>query len=177
MVSPAASERFQDAPWLADLDPASRLAVLNVLVEGRADAGAALVEQGLPNDRITFLLDGRVTVDRLDEDGRSEPVATLAAPTVFGESSFFRGLPPTVSVRASSPAWFLTLDRQAHALLRRADPKAAEQLAVAALRVLADRFDQLDRRVSAYITSKPAGHTRATEWAGFRARLFEEANL
>ena len=177
MVSPAAAERFLAAPWLADLDPASRLAVLKVLVELRAPAGATLLEQGKANDQLYFLIEGSATVLRTLHQGRVETVATLAAPSVFGETSFFRPSPPIITVRAATAVWLLTLDHPAHELLRRADPKAAEQLALAAVRVLSERFDLLDRRVSDYIASKPEGHPKSNEWSTFRARLFEESNI
>src|SRR5207248_3068565 len=75
MVSPAAAERFLDAPWLADLDPASRHAVLNVLVEDRAPAGAVLLAQGESNDHISFLIEGSAVVERAYPEGRVETVA------------------------------------------------------------------------------------------------------
>jgi CRP-like cAMP-binding protein len=177
MVSTDAAERFLAAPWLADLDPASRLAVLNVLGEDRAPAGTVLLEQGHENDHISFLIEGTVSITRSYPDGRVETVATLNAPSVFGETSFFRTTPPIATVRTTTPVWLLTLDHPGHELLRRADPKAAEQLAVAAVRVLAERFDQLDRRISEYIAARPEGHPKSTEWANFRARLFEESNI
>ena len=177
MVSNDAAERFMDAPWLVDLDPTSRLAVLNVLVEGRAGADAVLLREGEPNDHITFLIEGTATVTRSYPGGRVETVAALAAPSVFGETSFFRDSPPIVTVRAATPVWYLTLDHPAHDLLRRVDIRAAEQLALAAVRVLAERFDQLDRRVSAYIASHPDDHPKSNEWSKFRARLFEESNI
>ncbi len=110
------------------------------------------------------------------------------APSVFGETSFFRGSPSIVTVRATTPVTFLTLDHPAHDALRRADPRAAEQLALSFVRVLADRFDMLDRRVSDFISQgcddntpstngHPADTPRRNEWAAFRARLFEEKTL
>ena len=39
-----------------------------------------------------------------------------------------------------------------------------------AVRTLSERFDELDHAFSAYM----ARHPEFTEWAGFRARLFEE---
>lgn len=177
MVSPDAADRFLNAPWLADLDPASRLAVLNVLQEGHYPAGAILLEQGQPNDRVHFLVEGTATIQRSFPGGRVETVAQLAAPAVFGETSFFRPTAPIAAVRATSPVRLLTLDHRAHELLRRADPTAAEQLAVAAVRVVAERFDQLDQRVSAYIAAHPEGHPKSNEWANFRARLFEDSSI
>ena len=177
MVSPAASERFLTAPWLAGMDSASLQAVLNVLVESRAPTGAVLLAQDQPNDHIAFLIEGAATVSRVIEAGRSEILTTLSAPSVFGLTSFFRPQPPGFSVRADAPVWVLTLDHHAHDLLRRADLRAAEQLALAAVRVLADRFDMLDKRVTASMAEHPEGHPKATEWAAFRTRLFDESTI
>jgi CRP/FNR family cyclic AMP-dependent transcriptional regulator len=171
------TDLFLSTPLMAEADPASRRALLNVMAEERAPAGAVLLRQGEPNDRISFLIEGTVIVQRNHPDGRVESVATLTAPSVFGETSFFRAVPPIVTVRAQTPVWLLTLDRAGHARLRREAPKAAEQLALAAVRVLAERFDLLDKRISDYMSQHPDGHPKATEWANFRARLFEESNL
>jgi CRP/FNR family transcriptional regulator, cyclic AMP receptor protein len=177
MVSTTAAERFLAAPWLAEADPASRRAVLNVLGEERANASSILLAQGEANDRIAFLIEGSVTIIRTFPDGREETVASLTAPSVFGETSFFRQTPPIVSVLATTPVWLLTLDHPAHERLRQENLKAAEQLAVAAVRVLAERFDMLDKRISDYMAQHPDGHQRATEWSKFRARLFEESTI
>ena len=177
MVTPAAAERFLAAPLLAQVAPESRRAVLEVLAERREPAGATLLEQGQSNDHISFLIEGTAVVQRAYAEGRVETVATLAAPSVFGETSFFRDTPPIVTVRAQTPAWLLTLDHPAHERLRQTSPRAAEELAVAAVRVLAERFDLLDRRVSDFLRQNPDGPAKANEWARFRARLFEEPNL
>jgi hypothetical protein len=105
-----------------------------------------------------------------------ETVTNLAAPTMFGLTSFFRPTPPSVSVRATTDAWLLNIDQAAHDLLRRVDLRAAEQLAVAAVRVLAEHFELLDRRISDYLAEHPDDHPKVTEWSDFRARLFEESN-
>ena len=176
MVSPAASERFLASPWMAEMASASLQGLLNVLVETRAKAGSALLSQGQPNDHIAFLIEGSATVSRVGESGRKETLTTLHAPSIFGLTSFFRPQPPGFSVHADTPVWVLTLDHHAHDLLRRADARAAEDLALAAVRVLADRFDMLDRRITADMAKHPADHPKATEWAAFRARLFDEAS-
>lgn len=178
MVSPDASTLFLDAPWLADLDQASRQAVLNVLVEHRAEAGAVLMERGRPNDHVSFLIDGSVSIERPTPSGeRVEAVTVLTAPSVFGLTSFFRPHPPNVTVRAEVPVRYLTLDHHAHGLLRRLDPVAAEQLAQAVVRVLADRFDKLIDHVTQDMARHPEGHPKLTEWAAFRSRLFDETNI
>jgi CRP-like cAMP-binding protein len=176
MVSLDAREAFTSAPLLAELDAAARMAILNVLQEDHAPAGATLLEQGHENDHIAFLIEGTATVFRTKPDGTTETLTTLNAPSLFGLTSFFRPLPPGFSVKASSPVWLLTLDHRGHDLLRRFDLHAAEQLALAAVRVLADRFDMLDKRMTEELAQHPEDHPKATEWASFRARLFEESN-
>lgn len=177
MVTSEAAQKFLSAPLLTDLDPDSRKAVLAVLDERRAPEGALLLEQDKPNDHINFLIDGSVTIVRSYPKGRDEMVATLNAPSVFGETSFFRPSSAIVSVRANTAVWLLTLDRAAYDRLRAENLKAAEQLSLAAVRFLAERFDMLDRRISDYMAQHPEGHPRATEWSHFRARLFEESMI
>ncbi len=177
MVSPAASDEFLASPWMTEMDSASLEAVLNVLVESRELKGTTLLAQGQPNDHIAFLIEGSATVSRVSELGKTEILTTLTAPSIFGLTSFFRPEPPGFTVRAETSVWVLTLDHHAHNLLRRADSRAAEGLALAAVRVLADRFDMLDKRVSAEMAKHPKGHPKANEWTSFRSRLFDEANI
>jgi CRP-like cAMP-binding protein len=172
-----AAERFLAAPLLAEVDEEARRAVLDVLVEDQAPAGSVLLSQGQKNDRLWFLIGGSARVDRKRPDGRAEVIATLAAPTVVGTTSFFTPNVPTFSVRAVNDVWLLTLSHPDHERLRRDNPHAAEALALAALRVLCERFDELDRLFTASLSQHPDGHPKVTEWAGFRARLFEEPEL
>src|SRR4051794_36074832 len=102
MVSSAAAERFFAAPVLAGLDSASRLALLKMLEEPRAPAGAILLQQREPNDHIAFLIEGTARVFRTDPRGHRETLANLTAPTMFGLTSFFRPSPPDFAVRATA---------------------------------------------------------------------------
>lgn len=170
-------DKFLNGPLLADVDEDQRRAVLGALVEERASKGSVLLAQGQPNDHLSFLIGGTVTVDRRRPDGRTEAIATLAAPSVFGTTSFFSPRPPTFNVRAASDVWLLTLHHPEHKRLRREHPHAAEALALTVLRVLTERFDELDQMFSTYISQHPDDHPKVTEWAGFRARLFEEPGI
>jgi CRP-like cAMP-binding protein len=84
---------------------------------------------------------------------------------------------PSATIRASSDLTLWTLDHPAHDRLRRQDPRAAEALALAVVRTLSERFDLLDRKVSELMAEHDDDHPRVTEWARFRARLFEEPSL
>ena len=176
MALSAAAERFLSGPMLAEVDEDARLALFRALKEDRASGGARLIEQGRPNDRLWFLVEGTAAVVRR-VDGEDQAIARIEAPGIFGATSFFRPTAPTASIRATSDLLLLTLDHAAHDRLRRDEPRAAEALALATVRTLAERFDLLDLRVTEYIASHADNHPRANEWATFRARLFEEPNI
>jgi CRP/FNR family transcriptional regulator, cyclic AMP receptor protein len=177
MIDAEATERFMAAPWLGDVDPDSKKAILDALVEAQAPAGVTLLEQDQPNDHLTFLIAGTAEIQRTFEDGRREVITTISAPSVFGTTSFFRPDPPSVAVRSTSDVWMLSLYHPAHEALRREDRRAAEALAVAILRALSERFDLMDKLLSDYIQRHGGVSSRTSEWAGFRARLFDERGL
>ena len=144
---------------------------------GRATAGSALLSQGKPNDRLFFVIEGSIVIERKQPDGHVDVMASLPSPAIFGTTTFFRSTPPSASIRASTDLTLWTLDREGHEALRRDDPRAAEALASAILRVLAERFDLLDIRLAELTAEHDDDHPRANEWANFRARLFEDPAL
>jgi len=168
------ADQFMNASLLSEVDPDTRRALLEALVEEHAKAGSMLLVQGQPNDHLSFLMDGSATVERSRGDGHVEAIVTLDAPSIFGTTSFFRPNAPSFGVRAASDVRLLTLHHEAHERLRKEHPRAAEALALAAIRIVADRFEALDRVFSEYIAAHPSNHRKVTEWAGFRARLFKE---
>lgn len=177
MVKADAAERFLSAPLLAEVDPDSQHTVIDALEENRAPSGAIILRQGSPNDRLCFLVEGTVVIERAYPGGRKEDVTTLHAPAVFGTTTFFRPTPSTFSIRATTDVRMLTLDHPAHERLRRTNPRASEALAMAVVRVLCERFDLLDQRVSDLLAQHADDQPKVTEWSNFRARLFEEPNL
>jgi CRP/FNR family cyclic AMP-dependent transcriptional regulator len=170
-------ERFLDSPLLAELNEASRRAVYRRLVEGRAPTGTALLSQGEPNDRLWFVFDGEVAIERRQADGHVDLLATLSGPAIYGTTTFYRSTAPSASIRAASDLTLWTLDREGLEALRRDEPRAAEALAFAIVRVLSERFDLLDSRISQLMAEHADDHPRATELATFRARLFEDPAL
>lgn len=177
MIDPKATERFMMAPWLAEVDPEIKKAICLVLVEARAPAGATLLAQGQPNDHLTFLIEGTAVVERDFRNGHRELIIPLSAPTVFGTTSFFLPTPPTVTVRATSDVWVLSLFHPAHETLRRTNPHAAEAIALAVVRALSERFDLIDKLFTQRISQHSSEPVKQSEWAGFRTRLFEEHGI
>jgi CRP-like cAMP-binding protein len=177
MIDGVATERFMSAPWLAEIDRDTKKAILDSLVEARAPAGATLLKQGQPNDHLTFLIDGSAEIQRRFANGRQEVLTTLTAPAVFGTTSFFQPTPPTVTVRATSPVWMLSLYHPAHDALRKAAPRAAEALALAVVRALSERFDVIEKLFTDHMSRHPEESSELTEWGRFRARLFDDRGI
>lgn len=169
--------RFLASPLLAGVDEAARVAVFRRLEAGGASTGTALLSQGKPNDRLYFVVDGSIAIERTHPDGHVDVMAAMSGPAIFGTTTFFRSTPPSASIVASTDLTLWTLDREGHDALRRDDPRAAEALASAILRVLAERFDLLDVRLAELMVEHDDDHPRANEWANFRARLFEDPAL
>ncbi len=172
-----ASAWMLTSPLLAGIDDEHRLAIFRCLEMTSAPAGSTLLEQGRPNDRLWFVLDGSVAIERTMPGGRSEILARLTGPAIYGTTTFFRGSALSATIRASTPLTLGTLDHRAHDRLRLEDPRAAEALALSVVRVLSERFDLLDDRLAELMAEHDQDHPRATEWANFRARLFEEPTL
>ena len=114
MIDAEATEKFMAAPWLAEVDPETKRAISSALVEARASTGATLLEQGQPNDHLTFLIAGTAEIVRTFSSGRREIITDVTAPAVFGTTSFFQPKPPTVTVKATSNVWILSLYHPAH---------------------------------------------------------------
>ena len=181
-ITATAKEEFLAAPWLKELGESPRAAVLRELKEARVPAKTDLLIQGVQNDNLIFLVGGTVDVLWDCVGGEQQLVTSLEAPAVFGVPSFFRPISPSVTVRARTEARILTLDHASHERIRRQCPEAAEVLALAAIRVLADRFDLLDGRLCELMAQEAKrtsskSTSAASEWAKFRAQLFEKATL
>ena len=171
------SGRFLDSHLLAGVDDTARRAVFARLVETHVPAGTPLLTQGKSNEQLWFVLEGSVAIERKQRDGHLDVLATMSGPAIFGTTTFFRSAIPSATIRASSDLTLWTLDRPTYEALRLEDPKSAEALALAILRVISERFDLLDDRLTELMNENADDHRRANEWANFRSRLFEEPAL
>ncbi len=169
--------KFLSSPLLAGIEEGARIAVFHRLIEHPVADGAPLLVQGRPNDQLWFVLDGTVAIERTTANGPTDRLASMTAPAIFGTTTFFRSTNPTATIRATSKLTVWTLDRAGHEDLRRDEPRAAEALALAVLRVLSERFDLLDERITELMAEHGEDHPRANEWANFRSRLFEDPAL
>ena len=168
--------RFLEAPWLEGVDPSIRQRIWHALNERTEPVGTTLLDQDQPTRQLWFVASGSVAVERTRPRAGSRPeiLAELSGAAIYGTTTFFRDSVPTMTLRATTPIHGWTLDRPAYACLRVEDPEAAEALALTVVKVLSERFDMLDDRLTDLMAQHHDDHRRATEWADFRSRLFEE---
>jgi CRP-like cAMP-binding protein len=171
-----AAQHFLASPLLSEIDDEGRLSLSKLLCEQVVKSGTVLLAEGKQNDRLWFLIAGTAAIFRRSTNG-ADPFAHLEAPGIFGATTFFRPNAPTFSIETTSEATLLTLDHEAHQQLRRESPRASEALALATVRVLAERFDLLDKKLQEFIAGHGDDQKKSNEWAGFRAKLFEEPNI
>lgn len=159
-----------------EIDVATGEVLLGYLEPVDAPSGTSFLRQGSPNDRLWFLIKGTASIERTWQ-GKTLPVANLTAPGIFGATTFFQPTNATVTIQATSDSTLLTLSHPAHERLRTENPRAAEALALATVRVLAERFDLLDQRMTEFFNTQVSDQVRENEWAKFRTRLFEKPNI
>lgn len=78
-----------------------------------APAKHSVCQVGQPGDSLHIVLEGRVKVSLLSEEGKEAILSILGAGEVFGEMSLFDGEPRSATVSTMEPCRFLVLRRQA----------------------------------------------------------------
>jgi len=75
-------------------------------------ARQTLFQEGQAGDSLHIVLEGRLKVSLLSEEGKEAILSILGAGEVFGEMSLFDGEPRSATVTAMEPCRFLVLRRQ-----------------------------------------------------------------
>lgn len=78
-----------------------------------AHAKHIICEAGQAGDSLHIVMEGRVKVSLLSEEGKEAILSILGAGEVFGEMSLFDGEPRSATVTTMEPCRFLVLRRQA----------------------------------------------------------------
>ncbi len=118
-------------------------AVADSVTKRRFKRGELLVEQGVHNNALFILLNGRARVLTADQRGREVIMAVLEAGDYVGEMSLIDGEPPSATVRCEAPCDVLVLGRHEFA---RCLPEPAS-MAYGILRGLVSRLRNADRQI------------------------------
>jgi uncharacterized protein YhbP (UPF0306 family) len=85
--------------------------VLASLQSLEVSAGDTIVRQGTPADKLLIMVEGEADVIR-EELGQERVIGSLSSGQLFGEVAIMRDEPRSASVRATTNAKLLTLDRE-----------------------------------------------------------------
>jgi CRP-like cAMP-binding protein len=128
MDAQQAAALLAKAPLFVDLEP-SELLRLGALARRRAyGKGDYIFHQGDAGDALFVLMDGRVKVATISEDGDEMILATLQPPDVFGELALIDGGPRSASIQTLEPTTALTLTRATLLDLVSRQPQVSEVL-------------------------------------------------
>jgi len=138
-------EMLRAVPILSGV-PENDLGALAAACRERSfSAGQVIFRQDAPGDSLYVLIDGRVKVVLIGEDGREVILSVLGAGAVFGEMSLLDNEPRSAHVIAMTPCSALTLHRAAfHERLR-----ASPDLCLALLAAISSRLRRADDRIRA----------------------------
>jgi CRP/FNR family transcriptional regulator, cyclic AMP receptor protein len=103
------------------------------------EAGTAIMREGEPNDRIHFILEGRVEVVK---GGVS--LASLGEGDTFGEMEFLDVMPAVATVRALVPATVATISNRALHELSKSSMRAFAMVVMNLARDLSRRLRRMD---------------------------------
>ena len=110
-------------------------------------AGHALMDEGERPSGLVFLLQGGVEIFKHGPDGQRQSLAKVEAPSLLGEMSLITDRPTSATVVATTECELQILTRAQFQRLIAADSIAAYKLVMTIAGVLAQRLQQLDRKV------------------------------
>ena len=119
---------LRGVPFLALLPDPLRALVIELLEPRGYQFGDVIIRQGDAADGLYILASGTARVLMTGEDGTEATLSHLSPGATFGEAALLDGSPRTATVRASSPASALVLERRVYSALERVHPEIAGAL-------------------------------------------------
>jgi CRP/FNR family cyclic AMP-dependent transcriptional regulator len=130
---------FKDYSLFGGLLPDEIEAIRPLMGSAAYEAGTAIMREGEPNDRIHFILEGQVNVEK---DGIC--LATLGEGDTFGEMEFLDVMPAVATVRALVPSTVATISNRALHELSKASMRAFAMVVMNLARDLSRRLRRMD---------------------------------
>ena len=137
-----ALESLRAIPLFASVKDDDLAMIADLLIERRFPKHKTIVEEGLPGDYMYVLLEGRVQVSKLSDDGREKILHFLEAGDFVGEMSLLDNAPRSASVRALTDTRILALSRADFLNVMRRSPDLAMAVVQELTRRLRDTNEQ-----------------------------------
>jgi CRP-like cAMP-binding protein len=152
-----------EGTFVSLLEQAERSALGRLGIPRRFPAGAGLMFEREPGERVMILQTGRVKVTLVDHDGHETLLSIRDPGDILGELSFIDGRPRAASVTALEPVQALVISSSAF----RAHLETTPRVAVALLEVVTTRLRDTTLKRSQFTASDTIGRLagRLTELA------------
>lgn len=157
MTTSSAATGVVAGTFLTLLDPRERTALHGLGVKRAFPRGALLMFQGEPGERVMILLEGRVKVSRVDEEGHELLLSIRDPGDVLGELAFIDRHPRLASVTALEPVKALVIPASA----LRAHLERTPRVAVSLLEVVTRRFRETTAKRTQLAASDTVGRLAA----------------
>jgi len=128
------------SPFFKGLKKEDKLGLLRSFLSQKVDSENVLIEQNGETTGIFIIVDGRVNVYRILEDGKKQEIANLSRGAILGEMSLLTGEKPTAYCVTKSKTWFLRLPPQDFNQIKEFYPSIIEYLE----ELKSDRVYELD---------------------------------
>ncbi|HEY3726678.1 MAG TPA: Crp/Fnr family transcriptional regulator [Solirubrobacteraceae bacterium] len=143
--------------FLALLDDAERLALLELGAGREFARGAILMYEGEPGERVMVLASGRVKMTRIEPGGHETLLSICDPGDILGELSLIDERPRLATVTALEPVRVLVIT----ASVFRAHLERAPRVAIALLEVETRRFRETTLKLSQFLGSDTVGRLAA----------------
>jgi CRP/FNR family transcriptional regulator, cyclic AMP receptor protein len=130
---------FKDYSFFGGLLPDEIESLRPLMGSASFEKGAVILAEAQPNDRIYFILEGEVEVEK-----GGVRITTLAAGDTFGEMEFLDVMPAVATIRAIEPATVATVSNQALHELSKKSMRAFAMLVMNLARDLSRRLRRMD---------------------------------
>lgn len=130
---------FKNYSFFGGLLPEEIEAIRPLMSTAVYEAGAEILREGQPNDRIHFILEGEVAVEK---DGVR--LAVLREGDTFGEMEFLDVMPAVATIRALAPATVATISNRALHELYKSSARVFAMVVMNLARDLSRRLRRMD---------------------------------
>jgi CRP/FNR family transcriptional regulator, cyclic AMP receptor protein len=145
--------RITGRTYLSSLNDGERDALMGLGVSRRLPRGSVLLFQGESDERVLLLLDGRVKVERVDDEGESTLLSIRDPGDLLGELAHIDGQPRVATVCALEPVVVQVMAADAF----RSHLEHTPRLAVLLLEVVVRRFREATLRHSEFAALDTTG--------------------
>lgn len=140
------------------------------------EEGDVIIKEGEVTPVLGVILSGtaRVTKDLLQQ---SRNLSALGPGAVFGEMSFFQGLPHSATVIAEEKFETLEITKAKFQSMSDSPCGVSCQLSINLLNIVSDRLRHMDQWVCELLSEFEANSKRHQEWIQFRNQLYTNWNF